>query len=112
LHHSAFHGSQDKDSQAVKIAPGRKASTRLFQEAADGFGPRREIGGDTLVRRQVLSLDFEGQAPDGTSVPVPRRQKTLAVTLKDAEDALQRIGECRFSRLDDHRMQPFLVAIQ
>jgi hypothetical protein len=112
LHHSAFHGSQDKDGQTVKIAPGRKAFTRLFQEAADGSGPRREIGGDALVRGHVLSLDFESQAPDRTSVPVSRRQKALAVTLKDAEDTLHRVGECRFSRLDYHRMQPFLVTIQ
>jgi hypothetical protein len=112
LHHSAFHSGQDKDSQAVKIAPGRKAFPRLFQEAADGSGPRRKVGGDALVRWQVFSLDFESQAPDGTSVPVLRRKKTLAVTLKDAENALQRVGECRFSRLDNHWMQPFLITIQ
>jgi hypothetical protein len=64
------------------------------------------------VRRHVLRLDFESQSPDGTPVPVPRRQKTLAVTLKDAEDTLQRVGECRFSRVHDHRMQPFPVTIQ
>jgi hypothetical protein len=112
LHHSAFHSGQHKDSQAVNVAPGRKAFTRLFQETADGSGPRRKVGGDALVRWHVLSLDFESQAPDGTSVPVSRRQKTLPVTLKDAEDALQRVCECRFSRLDDHWIQPLLVTIQ
>ena len=112
MHNSAFHGGQDKDGQAVKIAAGRKAFARLFQEAADRSGPRREVGGDALVRGQVVGLDFESQAPDGASVPVPRRQKTLAVTLKNGEDALQRVGECRFSRLDDHWMQPCLVTIQ
>jgi hypothetical protein len=112
LHDSAFHGSQDKDGQAVKIASGRKAFARLFQEAADRSGPGREVSGDTLMSRPVFSLDFESQTPDGASVPVPRRQKTLAVALKDGEDALQRIGECRFSRLDDDWIQPLLVTIQ
>ena len=112
LHHSAFHGGQDKDGQSVKIASGRKAFARLFQEAADGSGPRREVGCNALVRRQVFSFDFESQATDGASVPVPRRQQTLAVTLKNAEDTLQGVGECRFSRLDDDWMQPFLVTIQ
>ena len=112
LHDSAFHGGQDKNGQAVKIASGWKAFARLFQEAADRSGPRREVGGDALVRRQVFSLDFEGQTPDGAPIPVPRRQKTLAVSLQDREDALQRVGECRFSRLDDNWMQPVLVTIQ
>ncbi len=112
LHNSAFHGSEDEDGQAVKIASGWKAFARLFQEAADRSGPRREVGGDALMRGQVFSLDFESQTPDGASVPVTGGQKTLAVSLKNGEDARQRIGECRFSRLDDDWMQPFLVTVQ
>ena len=112
LHDSAFHGGEDEDGQAVKIASGRKALARLFQEAADGFGPRREVGGDAPMRGQVFSLDLESQTPDGASVPVSRRQKTLAVALKNGEDARQRIGECRFGRSHDDWIQPFLVTIQ
>jgi hypothetical protein len=111
LHDSAFHGGEDKDSQAVKIASGRKAFARLFQEAADGSGPCREVGGDALMRGQVFSFDFESQAPDGASVPVPCRQQTLAIALKNGEDARQRIGECRFGRLHDDRIQTLLITI-
>jgi hypothetical protein len=112
LHDSAFHGGKDKDGQAVEVAFGRKAFTGLFQEAADGSGPRREVGGDALMRGQVFSLDFESQTPDGASVPVSGREKTLAVALKNGEDARQRIGERRFSRLDDDWMQAFQVTIE
>jgi len=112
LHDSAFHGGKNKDGQAVKIASGRKALARLFQEAADGSGPRRKVGGDALMRGQIFSLDFESQTPDGATVPVSGGQKTLAVALKNGEDARQRIGERGFSRLHDDWMQAFPVTIE
>lgn len=93
LHDTAFHGGKNEDSQAIQIASRRKTIFRFAKEAPNRTGPSRKIGGDALVRGQVLSLDLESQTPDRTSIPVLRGQEALPVTLQNGEYALQRIGD-------------------
>jgi hypothetical protein len=112
LHDSALHGGEDENSQPVKVGPGRKAFPRLFQKTADRAGPSRKVRRDAPMRGQVLGFNFESQPSDGASIPAPGRGKAFAIPLKNAEDALQRIGESDLSRLDDDRIQPFQIAIQ
>src|ERR1019366_479987 len=81
----ALAGSRQAGMEGQAVAEG-------FQTSANGGGPRGEIGGDAVVRREVFRLDLERQSPDGTAILASSGQQLLAIALQDGEDAPDRIA--------------------
>src|ERR1017187_8338272 len=112
LHDAAFHDGKDESCQSVQIAMEWQAVADGFQTSANGGGPRGEIGGAAVVRREVFRLDLERQSPDGTAILASSGQQLLAIALQDGEDALDRIAVTGKRGPQDGWLQTAQVVLQ
>ena len=112
LHDPSLHHRQHKRRKAVQIAPRGKSFPRLFQAAPDGGRPSAKIGCDPLVRRQVVGLDFQRQAPQRAAILATGIQQAPAIALQNREDPADRIAFRRKGGLHDDRFQTSQVIVQ
>ena len=77
-----------------------------------GIDPAAKIFGDELVGRTILRVDLQRQPSERAAILSIRDQNALAITFKDGEDALNRIGGRRICGFDDHGMERAKIAFK